>query len=155
MRTPDDMAQALGPQLGSSPLLFERLPPGASHQECRMNLFPPTRSAALTGRPLNYPGRRLRGPTTLDRIMPTQNTPTSRTAPTRQRLQAAKLLRSKWTAATPLNKEKHFIVTALIEADPPGTEIDMITLEAVLTQRSFTLRWRELNDSTRWLQGWR
>ncbi|OEZ95693.1 hypothetical protein DUGA2_64550 [Duganella sp. HH101] len=71
------------------------------------------------------------------------------------RLQPAKLLRSKWTAAKPLNREKHFIVTALIEEDPPGAGIDLITMEAVLTRRSFTLRWRELNDSTRWLQGWR
>ena len=68
---------------------------------------------------------------------------------------AAKLLRSKWTAAVPLDKEKHFIVTALIAPDAPGTQIDVITMEAVLSGRSFTLRWRELNDTAQWLQGWR
>ena len=67
----------------------------------------------------------------------------------------AKLLRSKWTAAVPLNKEKHFIVTALTEPDVPGAHIDTVTIEAVLTGRSFTLRWRELNDTTQWLHGWR
>lgn len=80
------------------------------------------------------------------------------TAPQAQRplrLQPAKLLHSKWTAVTPLHREKHFIVTALIEAEPPGAPMDLVTMEAVLTRRSFTLRWRELNDSTRWLQGWR
>lgn len=71
------------------------------------------------------------------------------------RLNPAKLLRSKWTAVTPVNREKHFIVTALIEPDVAGTAIDMITLEAVLTRRSFDLRWRELEDGNIWLQGWR
>lgn len=71
------------------------------------------------------------------------------------RLNPAKLLRSKWTAVTPLNREKHFIVTALIEPEAPGTEIDVITMEAVLTQRSFSMRWRELNDDSLWRQGWR
>ena len=70
-------------------------------------------------------------------------------------VQAAKLLRSKWTAAVPLNSEKHFIVTALIAPEAPGTQIDAVTMEAVLTGRSFTLRWRELNDTAQWLQGWR
>lgn len=76
-------------------------------------------------------------------------------APTPLHLQAGKLLRSKWTAAVPVNKEKHFIVTALIAPEAPGTQIDAITMEAVLTRRSFTLRWRELNDAAQWLQGWR
>ena len=70
-------------------------------------------------------------------------------------LQPGKLLRSKWTAAVPVGKEKHFIVMALIAPEPPGTQVDAITLQAVLTGRSFTLRWRELKDSTQWLHGWR
>jgi tryptophan-rich hypothetical protein len=77
------------------------------------------------------------------------------TSPTALRLQTAKLLRSKWTAAVPVNKEKHFIVTALIAPESPGTQFDVVAMEAVLTGRSFTLRWRELNDATQWLQGWR
>ena len=70
-------------------------------------------------------------------------------------LQAAKLLHSKWTAAVPANSEKHFIVTSLIAPEAPGTQVDAVTMEAVLTGRSFTLRWRELNDAAQWLQGWR
>ena len=76
-------------------------------------------------------------------------------APAPLRLQAAKLLRSKWSAAVPVNREKHFIVTALIEPEAPGTQIDVITMQAVLTGRSFAMRWRELNDAATWLQGWR
>lgn len=71
------------------------------------------------------------------------------------RLQPAKLLRSKWTAVAPVNKEKHFIVTAIIAPQPPATVLDEVTMEAVLTGRSFTLRWRELNDIAQWRQGWR
>ncbi len=71
------------------------------------------------------------------------------------RLHAGKLLGSKWTAAVPVNKEKHFIVTALIAPEAPGTIVDAVTIEAVLTGRSQTLRWRELRDSGQWLQGWR
>lgn len=70
-------------------------------------------------------------------------------------VEPGKLLRSKWTAAVPLAKEKHFIVTALIAPEAPGTQIDDILMEAVLTGRSFTMRWRELNDPAQWLQGWR
>lgn len=75
--------------------------------------------------------------------------------PTKTRVQAAKLLRSKWTAATPVNKEKHFIVTELIEPDVPGAPVDRIIIEAVISGRSFNLHWRELQDTSRWLQGWR
>jgi tryptophan-rich hypothetical protein len=85
---------------------------------------------------------------------PTRNaTPARATAQTA--LQPAKLLHSKWTAVTPLNREKHFIVTALIEPEPPGAGVERVTLEAVLTRRSFDLPWREFKDGSRWLQGWR
>lgn len=71
------------------------------------------------------------------------------------RLNPSKLLHSKWSAVTPVNREKHFIVTALLEPEIPGGEIDQITLEAVLTRRSFNLCWRDLNDGNIWQQGWR
>lgn len=85
---------------------------------------------------------------------PTSPTPGA-PAPPRPRLQAAKLLRSKWTAAVPLNKEKHFIVTALVDPEVAGGVVDAVDMEAVLTGRRFTVRWRELTDTAQWLQGWR
>jgi tryptophan-rich hypothetical protein len=72
----------------------------------------------------------------------------------RHPLQVAKLLRSKWTAVVPLNKEKHFIVTALVAPEPADAPVELVTLEAVLTGRSFNVPWRELNDAARWLAGW-
>ena len=50
------------------------------------------------------------------------------------RLNPRKLLLSKWTAATPVNREKHFMVTELFR-DDEGTVLE-IELQAVLTQRS-------------------
>ena len=71
------------------------------------------------------------------------------------RLNAKKLLLSKWTAAKPQNKEKHFLVTKLIEPEAADAQIEMIKLEATYSKRSFTVPWRELTDETKWLQGWK
>ena len=71
-----------------------------------------------------------------------------------RRLNPNKLLLSKWTAVAPSKKEKHFIVTRVIEPEPPAMQIEFVELEAVYSQRSFTLRWRELTDVSCWLQGW-
>lgn len=81
----------------------------------------------------------------------TINSPPRMTA----RLNPSKLLLSKWTAVTPRNGEKHFIVTELIEPEPPAHAIEFIELEAVYTRRSTALPWRALLDGSQWLQGWR
>jgi tryptophan-rich hypothetical protein len=71
------------------------------------------------------------------------------------RLNPAKLLLSKWTAATPRTREKHFVVTRLIQPQPPALEIEFVEHEAVYSRRSVTLPWHALSDASRWLQGWR
>ena len=69
------------------------------------------------------------------------------------RINPRKLLLSKWTAAHPQNREKHFLVTELIR-DEEGTVLE-VELQAVLTQRSERLDWRVLKDSKLWLLGWK
>ncbi|MBA5980349.1 hypothetical protein CKQ80_19080 [Pseudomonas moraviensis] len=69
------------------------------------------------------------------------------------RINPQKLLLSKWTAAHPQNREKHFLVTELFR-DEEGTVLE-IELQAVLTQRSERLEWQRLKISTEWLQGWK
>jgi tryptophan-rich hypothetical protein len=69
------------------------------------------------------------------------------------RFNPRKLLLSKWTAAHPQNREKHFLVTEL-EHDENG-ELVHVALEAVHSRRSQWLDWRALRDDTRWLPGWR
>lgn len=63
-----------------------------------------------------------------------------------------KLLKSKWTAANPLRKEKHFLITE-VEYDEDGTVIHCL-MEAVMTGRSFSITWRELKNEAEWLTGW-
>jgi len=74
--------------------------------------------------------------------------------PAPRRLNPDKLHLSKWTAAVPRNKEKHFIVTGVIRPADPDQPVELVTLEAVLTRRVQTIRWRELTDPGVWLQGW-
>lgn len=71
---------------------------------------------------------------------------------TPHRLNPRKLLLSKWTAAQPQNREKHFLVTQLF-CDEDGTVLE-IELQAVLSQRNQRLDWRALQDSSRWRMGW-
>ena len=73
--------------------------------------------------------------------------------PELNRLNPRKLLLSKWTAAKPLNREKHFLVTELFR-DDEGTVLE-IELQAVLTQRSERLPWQTLQDSDAWRMGWK
>ncbi|PWV79762.1 TIGR02450 family Trp-rich protein [Halomonas sp. A11-A] len=63
-----------------------------------------------------------------------------------------KLHHSKWTAAKPRNKEKHFLVTAL-ERDEEENVVAVV-LEAVYTRRETTLPWQALKDDATWRMGW-
>ncbi len=74
--------------------------------------------------------------------------------PTKRRLNPKKLLHSKWTAAQPQNREKHFMVTAILEPESPDGAIELVEIEAIYTQRRFTLTWQTLTDEQQWLQGW-
>jgi len=65
-----------------------------------------------------------------------------------------KLPNSKWTAVSPSEREKHFLVLDWVR-DDAGDPTDRIVLEAVLTNRLRELRWRDLEDSRSWRIGWR
>lgn len=67
-------------------------------------------------------------------------------------LNPEKLHLSKWTAVTPQNKEKHFVVTRVIKDDTG--RVQDVEIEAVLTQNTRQLAWRELKDASQWLMGW-
>ena len=68
------------------------------------------------------------------------------------RLNPEKLLLSKWTAVTPQNREKHFLVTKLLrDADE---QVVACVIEAVLSQRAQTMDCQVLRDETQWRQGW-
>ena len=69
-------------------------------------------------------------------------------------INSKKLLKSKWTAVTPTNKEKHFMVIKLIAPEQPTMPIEWVELEAVHSKRTQILAWRDLSDTANWLQGW-
>jgi len=69
------------------------------------------------------------------------------------RLNPRKLLLSKWTAARPVNREKHFLVTRVFRDELEV--VREVELQAVLTQRTERLPWQALQDAQRWLMGWR
>ncbi len=72
----------------------------------------------------------------------------------RNRLSPRKLLLSKWTAVSPRNREKHFVVIRVLEPEPPEAPVELVEIEAVHSKRTFLLHWRELADGGRWRQGW-
>ncbi|KAB8051698.1 MAG: TIGR02450 family Trp-rich protein [Janthinobacterium sp.] len=73
----------------------------------------------------------------------------------RNNLRPNKLLNSKWTAVTPVNKEKHFLVVKLCATATPDEPVTHVELEAVHSGRVQILPWRALQDAARWHQGWK
>jgi len=70
------------------------------------------------------------------------------------RLHPGKLLLSKWTAVTPLARQKHFLVTKVIQPDPPDVKVEWVEIEAVYSKRVRRIAWRDLLDEAVWRQGW-
>ena len=68
------------------------------------------------------------------------------------RIQRNKLRLSKWTAVAPKNRERHFLVTKVIEHEERPMEL---ILEAVYSKREYRLVWTDLKNDEVWLQGWR
>ena len=68
------------------------------------------------------------------------------------RIQKNKLLMSKWTAVEPKNREKHFLVTRVLDDNPTVIEI---VLEAIHSKNEYVYEWTVLKDGNRWQQGWR
>ena len=55
---------------------------------------------------------------------------------------------------TPVNREKHFMVTRVIVPED-GSPIMQVHLQAVHSQRTETIDWRDLQDEGRWCVGWK
>ncbi|BDX21701.1 hypothetical protein TUM22923_10220 [Polynucleobacter sp. TUM22923] len=69
-------------------------------------------------------------------------------------LSPKKLLLTKWTAAHPTHKRKHFLVSKVMLPELPEQAIEYVELEAVFDQQTQIIRWRELGNTEIWLQGW-
>lgn len=69
-------------------------------------------------------------------------------------LSPKKLLLTKWTAVAPVARNKHFLVSKLIAPELPATTVTWVELEAVYSKTVQRIAWRELQDPSRWRQGW-
>jgi len=69
-------------------------------------------------------------------------------------LSPKKLLLSKWTAVVPLDKQKHFLVSRVIQPDDPQAPIEWVEIEAVFSRATQRIPWRQLQDPSLWHQGW-
>ena len=65
-----------------------------------------------------------------------------------------KLLLSKWTAVTPVAKQKHFLVSRVIQPEQPSDPIELVEIEAVFSKATQIIAWRELRNDAVWRQGW-
>ena len=69
-------------------------------------------------------------------------------------LNPKKLLLTKWTAVKPIAKQKHFLVSRVIEPDLPTDPVVSVEIEAVFSKATQVIAWRELQDDRVWRQGW-
>ena len=69
-------------------------------------------------------------------------------------LNPKKLLLTKWTAVTPVAKQKHFLVSKVVEPEPPNDPIELVEIEAVFSKATQVIPWRELQNDSVWSQGW-
>lgn len=71
------------------------------------------------------------------------------------RISPKKLLLSKWTAVHPIAKQKHFLVSKLIQPEDLSQPIELVEIEAVYSKKTKQIPWKELRDSDLWIQGWK
>ena len=69
-------------------------------------------------------------------------------------LNPKKLHLTKWTAVTPVAKQKHFLVSRVIQPELATDPIESVEIEAVFSKATQIIPWRELQDDGVWRQGW-
>ena len=69
-------------------------------------------------------------------------------------LNPKKLLLTKWTAVKPIAKQKHFLVSRVIQPDLPTDPVVSVEIEAVFSRAIQVIAWRELQDYSVWRQCW-
>ncbi len=69
-------------------------------------------------------------------------------------LNPKKLILSKWTAVTPIAKQKHFLVSKVIAPEQPTDAIEWVEIEAVFSKATQVISWRDLQNDAVWRQGW-
>jgi tryptophan-rich hypothetical protein len=69
-------------------------------------------------------------------------------------LNPKKLLLTKWTAVKPIAKQKHFLVSRVIQPELATDPVVSVEIEAVFSKAVQVIAWRDLQDDSVWRQGW-
>ena len=69
-------------------------------------------------------------------------------------LNPKKLLLTKWTAVKPVAKQKHFLISRVIQPELPTDPIEQVEIESVFSKAVRVIAWRDLKDDSVWRQGW-
>ena len=54
----------------------------------------------------------------------------------------------------PVAKQKHFLVSNVIDPEQPSDPIEFVEIEAVLSKATQIIPWRNLQNDGLWRQGW-
>jgi len=61
---------------------------------------------------------------------------------------------SKWTAVTPMAKQKHFLIRRVIQPTTETDPVEWVEIESVFSKATQIIQWRELQNDEVWRQGW-
>ena len=65
-----------------------------------------------------------------------------------------KLLLTQWTEVKPVAKQKHFLVSRVIQPELASDPVVSVEIEAVFSKAVQMIAWRELQDDEVWREGW-
>ena len=69
-------------------------------------------------------------------------------------LNPKKLLLTKWTAVKPIAKQKHFLVSRVIQPALETDPVEWVEIESVFSKATQVIKWRALGNEEVWRQGW-
>ena len=69
-------------------------------------------------------------------------------------LNPKKLLLTKWTAVKPIDKQKHFLVSRVIQPELVTDPVEFVEIESVFSKATQIIKWRALQNDEVWRQGW-
>ena len=69
-------------------------------------------------------------------------------------LNPKKLLLTKWTAVIPIAKQKHFLVSRVIQPEVETDPVELVEIESVFSKATQIIQWRDLQNDEVWRQGW-
>ena len=68
-------------------------------------------------------------------------------------LNPKKLRLTKWTAVKPIAKQKHFLVSRVIQPEVETDPVELVEIESVFSKATQIIQWRELQNDEVWRQG--